>query len=216
MTIYFISGLGADKRAFKRIELPANITVKHLEWQPPFPDESLTEYAKRFSLQVDQTEKFAIAGLSFGGIMAIELLKYLEPETTFIISGMACRAEIPLIFRYAGMMRLNRLMPMKLLRQPTKFSYWLFGCNTPDEKQLLREIILGTSPDFLSWAIEKILHWKQLHRPGNILHIHGSKDRLLPVRLMKPDIIIEGGGHLMIYTHANIISQIISDKLAGE
>ncbi len=213
MTLYFISGLGADKRAFQRIRLPDIISVKYMEWQIPGIGESLSDYALRFSKQINTTEEFSIAGLSFGGIMAIEMMKILNPRHTIIISSMACRLEIPALFRFAGLMRLNRMTPVGIFRKPTRFSNWIFGARKKDEQNLLREIISGTSPVFLSWAIERILHWKQKHRPAGLFHIHGSKDRLLPVSKTSADVIIPGGGHLMIYTHAEIISSIIVNRI---
>ena len=45
------------------------------------------------------------------------------------------------------------------------------------------------------------------------MHIHGSKDRILPVRFVQCDIAIEGGGHLMVLTHSATLNEIIQHLL---
>jgi pimeloyl-ACP methyl ester carboxylesterase len=43
-----------------------------------------------------------------------------------------------------------------------------------------------------------------------MLHIHGTNDWLLPIRLTNPDIRIEGGGHLLSLTHSEQINGMIA------
>ncbi|HEY0434517.1 MAG TPA: hypothetical protein VGC95_11625, partial [Chitinophagaceae bacterium] len=79
MKAYFISGLGADRRAFYRIQMPSSIQIVHLDWIDPLPKESLNDYALRFSKLIDRHEEFILVGLSFGGMLAVELGKFLQP-----------------------------------------------------------------------------------------------------------------------------------------
>jgi pimeloyl-ACP methyl ester carboxylesterase len=47
-----------------------------------------------------------------------------------------------------------------------------------------------------------------------VLHIHGTKDWLLPIRLTNPDIRIEGGGHLLSLSHHEKINNMIEQFIA--
>ena len=59
------------------------------------------------------------------------------------------------------------------------------------------EIVRDTDPEFLKWSITAILNWKNKEVPNNLVHMHGTADRLLPHRLVKADYLVEGGNHVM-------------------
>jgi hypothetical protein len=48
MKVYFISGLAADSRVFKYIQLSEEHEIVHLDWIQPVADETLSEYAIRW------------------------------------------------------------------------------------------------------------------------------------------------------------------------
>ena len=75
MKAYFIPGLAADKRVFRHIQLPGNFTPVFLEWIAPIKDETLPQYAYRLAEQIEINEPFIIIGLSFGGMLAVEIAK---------------------------------------------------------------------------------------------------------------------------------------------
>lgn len=41
----------------------------------------------------------------------------------------------------------------------------------------------------------------------NVVHIHGSADKILPVKFTKPDFIILKGGHLMTLNKAGLLTE---------
>ena len=63
MKAYFISGLGADKKAFQKIKLPAGYEPVYLDWITPEKDESLTNYARRFSSLIKNNYAIILIGL---------------------------------------------------------------------------------------------------------------------------------------------------------
>lgn len=85
MKIYAISGLGADERAFQFLEFPYEVV--HVKWITPEGDESMSSYAKRLCAQVDTSEPFALVGLSFGGMLATEMCKFIKPVHTILLSS---------------------------------------------------------------------------------------------------------------------------------
>ncbi len=214
MNIYFISGLGADHRAFQNIRLPAHFSARHIQWIEPEKDESITSYAKNLSAQVDTSTPFALVGLSFGGILATEMSRMIQPSQTIILSSIGTSHEFPMKYKIVSWLKLHRLVPVALYKKPTSLTNWFFGIRSKKDASLLASIFADTSPRFLKWAIDRLLHWKNEERLPGLYHIHGDKDRLLPVKKLKADVVIPGAGHLMVYTHGREVSRLISEKLA--
>lgn len=93
---------------------------------------------------------------------------------------------------------------------------WLFGANSNHEKQILKLILSETDPVFLKWAIDILLKWKNEVNLLNLIHLHGNKDRILPIRLIKNPLIIKDGGHLMILNKAEQLNQLLIQLLENE
>jgi pimeloyl-ACP methyl ester carboxylesterase len=214
MIIYFISGLGADERAFQKLSLPIEWKIKHLKWIDVVPKEKLQSYVLRFSKLIDTSKEFSLVGLSFGGIMAIELNRILRPKATILISSISTKYELPVLYRLVSFLRLNKLVPTVLLNKVFPFTHWYFGTKSKEEKILLEKIIHDTPPLFLKWAINEILHWKNEERPSNIFHIHGTKDRIFPISNLNVDFKIENGGHFMVYSRADEVSKILTERVS--
>jgi pimeloyl-ACP methyl ester carboxylesterase len=213
MTIYFISGLGADRRAFQRLKLPDAVKVRYIEWTEPNGNESLTDYCSRLSRCIDTSEEFVVIGLSFGGIVAIEIAKVLPPKQIIIISSISTWREIPFLYQLIGRLGLHKLTPSILFKRPNTLVYWFFGAKTEGEKRLFKQFLFNTSPTFFKWAIDKVLGWKNEQRPDHLFHIHGTEDRIFPLRLTKANAKVEGGRHFMVYSKAEIIGRIICERL---
>ncbi|UII31243.1 alpha/beta hydrolase [Fulvivirga ulvae] len=202
MVIYAIPGLGADERVFKYLSLP----VVPVKWIAPEKEESLQEYVKRLIAQIDQKQPFILLGVSFGGMVAVEMNKLVKPEKTIIISSAACRRELPLLFKVVGKTAIVDLLPAGMLKPPYFLANYLFGLQSPHGRDLLKLIIRETSGHFLKWSIKQIVNWQNREVPTNLIRIHGDRDRLLKMKKGINYKVIRGGGHLMIVEQANEVS----------
>lgn len=211
--IYFISGLGADRRVFRNLIFPTDFELIYLDWIIPMPDELLEDYAIRLASDIDPTTPFYLVGLSMGGMMATEIAKKLNPIHTFLISSVPNHKQIPWYFKLAGKLKLQKMITASLIKQARFISPTLLGGKTPEERILLKKLILDSDPVFMKWAITSILEWRNSEKPENLTHIHGNKDITLPIRYCKPDVIINGAGHFMIYANAKEISSYIMQKI---
>jgi len=213
MNTYFISGLGADKRIFSKLKLNENINIIYIDWINPVKNELLSAYAERLSKVIDKSQPFALVGVSFGGMIAVEIAKVLKPATTIIISSTMLSTQLPVLYRFAGKLRLLNFIPASLLKSSNKLTQnYYFGTRSGSEKTLLSKIIKDTDPYFLKWAIGSILSWENKIKPARIFHIHGTNDKILYSKKATPDFMIENGTHFMVYQNAKEISGII-DKL---
>ncbi len=213
MNIYFLSGLGADERAFQRLTFPEEVRVVHIKWPQLGQKETLDSYCNKVARFIDDTTEFSIIGFSFGGVVMVELLKTLKPKNAILLSSVGSRQEMPGILKFLGKTGVARLLPRSSLNKVYPFAHLFTGLKNEEDKKIWAAIMRDSDPYFLKWAIQEILTWKNEKRPENIFHIHGSKDLTFPVDLVKADRIIAGGGHFMVLSHAEQISRIINEQL---
>lgn len=166
----------------------------------------MAAYARRLSAAIDASAPYAIIGLSLGGMLAAEMTTFLRPVQTILISSVPSARQLPPWFRLSGKLRLHFLVPNAAYRCTDAFSYWLFGLHTAEEKALYKEIISAADPAFVRGAVHAIMTWNKTDIPSNIVHLHGDKDRLLPIRYVRPQIVLKGGGHLAVFSMANEVS----------
>jgi pimeloyl-ACP methyl ester carboxylesterase len=211
--LYLIPGLGVDERIFRKLYLP-EYNLIYLKWITPHKHETLASYAIRLAKQIDTATPFYLLGVSFGGMLATEIAKRLQPLKTIIVSSVATSNKIPLHLRIAASLHLDSIAPASLLKSANPFSYWLFGTGTPEEKALLKNILEDIDPIFMKWALRAIADWLNTTVPKNLIHIHGTADKVLPISSTVPSIRIAGGGHLMVFSKADHISKLLIDQLS--
>ena len=205
-TVYLISGLGADYRAFRFLELK-NCEIIHIHWIQPEKGETIQAYATRLLLQIKNPAPILI-GLSFGGMIAIEMGKLIRTRKIILISSAQTKDELPLYFRLAGWLRIDGLIPVRFLKKINPLVEWAFGVSNADEKSMLASFLEATSSSFMKWAIHVIVHWKNEIRLNNVVCIHGTNDRILPKT--KAEYYVKDGGHLMILNKHREISHLIN------
>lgn len=208
MKIYAISGLGADKRVFNYLSLTHEIIP--INWVTHQEKDTIAAYAKRLIPQINYAEEFILMGVSFGGLIAIELAKLLQPKKVILISSVANTSQLPLSYRLAGKLGIVKLFPPKLLIPPKFLAAYLFGSK---HKHLLNCILEDTNLKFAKWAVINLLNWKQTDSIPNLFQLCGEKDKLLPSS--KEAIIIPEGEHFMIVDKASLVSQSIEKILVN-
>ncbi|MBK7764590.1 MAG: alpha/beta hydrolase [Bacteroidetes bacterium] len=213
MNVYFISGLGADRRAFEKIQLDAAYTAHYIDWIEPLAKESIQAYANRLSDDIDFKKPFVLCGLSFGGIMAIEIAKQYPCKKVILISSISHRDELPKYYRLLGKLKIHQTPFLRLLKTKNAYVHHLFGVNAKRLKIYLDEMIQKTTLTYLRWSLDNILSWQQKSKPDFVFHIHGDADKLFPIKNCNADKIVNKGGHFMVITHAKLISEIINDVL---
>lgn len=205
--IYILSGLGADEKVFRYLDFK-DLDVTFVQWIKPLANETIIHYTQRISEQVLSKNPILI-GLSFGGIIATELAKIIPVEQLILISSLKTRAEIPFIYRLVGQLNLHRLIPYSFLKKDHALNRWLFGVIRKSDKDLFKRVLADTDLDFLKWAINIIVTWKNTHLHSHLQHIHGTKDKLLPFKNAEKAIAIENGGHLMVLDKAKQVSEVL-------
>ncbi len=207
--IYYFSGLGADSSIFTKMDLKHQFQ-SFIEWEETTIGESIADYAAKLLPQIDQNKQIILIGVSFGGMVAIEVAKQIAVEKIFIVASVKQTKELPPYYRLAGNLRLNKLVPASLFKMSSPITNFAFSVASKEEKRILKNILHQTDENFLKWAMGRIVVWKNEQIPDNLVHIHGTKDNIMPIRYIKNCIRVKGGGHLMIYQKAAQISQLIN------
>lgn len=210
LTINYISGLGADERVFQFLSINDS-EKRFIKWIDPFKDESIEHYAQRLTKQFDLSKRNLLICVSFGGLIGVEIAKLIPIEKTIIISSVKNRFEIPFYYRILGKSKVYKLIPGRLIKSYNPLLSFFFGVKERNETSLLREIIKETDVLFFKWAISKIFDWENTKKIKNLYHIHGTKDRLFPLKKLTDCIEIKNGHHFMIVTKADDVSKKINE-----
>jgi pimeloyl-ACP methyl ester carboxylesterase len=222
MQCYCISGLGADFRLFSRLNVP-DATLIDLPWLPPEDNETIEHYAGRMKAAIVDDNPILI-GVSFGGMMAVEIAKLHQDATVILISSIRDRHQRPDWMTFCGRLRLEHLIPRRI--KPPKRSNWLRDCIIPLEEymqgiktiedgRLYRDFRSHIDYRFSRWAIKEILHWKNEWIPSRLYHIHGRRDRIFQLPDNSVSHLIKDGGHFMVYNRAALVSYAIQKILQG-
>lgn len=213
-TVYCITGLGADEQVFQFLDL-SFVHPVFIKWISPFKHDTLSSYALRLKKEFIHEPNPVIIGLSLGGMLSVEIAKTLPSAKVIIISSAKTEDEIPPRLRLLRYIPLYKLLTATLVQKTRKSQEFFLGAHTSLARNYLRNKLRTIDLPFYKWAIGAIVNWRNKTVSKNIVHIHGRADRLLPFKFVKPDIIIDDGGHLMIVENAAAISTIIKKSITG-
>ncbi len=209
--IYCISGLGADEKIFSNLRI-SGYELRYIPWIRPHKKESIHGYAKRMGEHIKE-KSAVLLGVSFGGMMGIEIAKQIPLQKLIIVSSIKSVNELPSWMKTAGKLKLDKIVPVSLHKYTEKIGNARLGVSTKEEKEMVRAYRKNADLVFVNWAITQILNWKNDWQPDNIIHIHGDKDKIFPVRKINPTHIVKDGTHMIIYNRAKELSQLLHDEL---
>ena len=212
-TIYCISGLGADERAFSKLTITGyNLIV--IRWLMPQPDEPLPHYAERMRAGIEE-ENPILMGLSFGGMVCTEIAKQITVQKIIIISSIKSSKELPWWMRSVAKLGINKIIPMRSSKITQPIQNRMLGVKSDEEKTLVASLRREADLPYTNWAVNQAINWKNDWQHPDIIHIHGDNDNMFPIRYIKADYTIKKGGHFMIMNRAAEVSACINTILKG-
>lgn len=196
--VYLMPGLAANSSIFEFIKLPEDrFKIHYLEWIIPFKEESLEDYAKRM-LKYVKHENPVLIGVSFGGVVVQEMARFLDVKRLIIVSSVKCRDELPRRMRFAASTGAFKLLPLGLLDYVDYFERIAVGDFLKRRAKLYKQYLSVRNRRYLSWAIRNMVLWNCTEPDEKVIHIHGDKDEVFPVRYIKNYINVKEGTHVMI------------------
>lgn len=209
-TLLFFPALGTNGRIFDRQrQLPYEVVTP--SWIDPGPDESLVAYARRLADGIDWPQRPIVTGLSFGGMIAAEIAKYIRPAALIVIASRTVwRSRSAPLYVTNALIQARPDGAVNSIDDLPRRLREVYGDFSPAEQMLFADMLAKESPDRLRRFAHMVGDWpgiKGLSCP--ILRIHGAADRVIPLEMGNADVVIEGGGHMVNWTHAEEVNNAI-------
>jgi pimeloyl-ACP methyl ester carboxylesterase len=216
--VYLMPGMAANPSIFENIKLPEDSYQIHLlEWFIPEVDESLQDYALRMTTHIKH-DNVVLLGVSFGGILVQEMAKHIKVAKLIIVSSVKTKHELPRRMKLSRKLKLYNILPTRLVEDIDTLAKYAFGETIKNRVALYKKYLSMNDRRYLSWAVKEMVCWDQETAPPGIIHIHGSADKVFPLKYIDNCINIEGGTHIMVITRAkwfnkNLIELIENDYI---
>jgi len=208
--VYLMPGMSANSLIFEKIKFPSHFSLHYLNWISPKIEESLENYAKRFSALIMHDDPVLI-GVSFGGVLVQEISKIIKVKKLIIISSVKSNKELPSHMRFGKATKSYKLLPIKWINDFESLISFVLGPKIKRRVELYRKYLSVRDQNYLSWSIRELIEWKQDKPLKDVIHIHGSNDLIFPKIFLKDFIELPKGDHAMILKRANWINKKIPE-----
>ena len=198
--------MAASPKIFELLEFPESFSIKYLDWIMPLKSEKLTDYAYRMSLFI-KCENPILIGVSLGGILVQEISKFIKCQKIIIISSVKSKNELPIPMKMAKHTKIHKLLPLEWIENIENLVLFVFGKSTKIKVKLYRKYLSHRDPEYLAWAIDALVNWKQKEVLESIIHIHGINDNIFSIGLIEDPVIKIKGSHAIILTQADWLNK---------
>ncbi|HEX5244491.1 MAG TPA: alpha/beta hydrolase [Tepidisphaeraceae bacterium] len=209
LPMIFLPGLNGDARVFApQLERFPSLIVAR--WQPPLKSDSLAAYAARLARSLDPDGPCLVGGVSFGGIVALEVARNLEARACLLIASSQDAKGLPATIRL--------LRPVAAVANAAALNCTIHhgGMLAASSSRRLRRRIARLSPEelrFRRWALKALLTWQPPSLSCPVLQIHGECDSTFAHSRSQADVVVRNAGHLLTLTHADQVNAFISSAL---
>ena len=206
LPIYLLPCMTPQYPVYSRL-LPLLPNAQVVPFIEPEPNESLPDYAKRMAPQFP--DQCFIGGVSFGGILAQEIARVVQPAGCIVLASIQKPSQLPpwlRLWRVFGGCHASRL----LNAVGSSAKYVPESIRTSSTARLTK--LSGTSGKWHRWATSAVLDWSpDTPIASPVLHVHGDADTTFPVRYTKPDTVIRHGRHALPLSHPIETANVIND-----
>jgi pimeloyl-ACP methyl ester carboxylesterase len=207
--IVFIPGLGADARLFRHQKSIFKNAITP-PWLTPQKGESLSHYAQRWSQHLKLVPGCILVGVSFGGMVVLEMARWVKPKAVILIASCQGPASVPWLWRITGQLPAWPFIGKTLTKMFPGAGSRFLGAETKEQQDLLVRMLFETRDSFMRWTLRAIQGWDGFNSEDlRIYHIHGKRDHLIPIQGVEPNQVVKDGGHLINLTHAKEVNEFI-------
>ncbi|WP_394750610.1 alpha/beta fold hydrolase [Spongiimicrobium salis] len=196
--VYFMPGMAANPSIFDHIVLDGEKFEKHLlEWTIPERGMSLKDYALIMCNKIEHKNPVLI-GVSFGGMLVQEMAKHIPVRKLIIVSSVKQNKELPKRMKFARRTKIYKLLPTSLVSNIHFLNKFAFGGKVNKRLELYEQYLSVKDKYYIDWSIDQIVNWEQSEYDDCLIHIHGEKDPVFPIKYIKNCIPVKNGTHTMI------------------
>lgn len=214
--VYLMPGMAANPSIFENISLPsASYTTHLLEWQLPEPGESLSQYALRMT-QFIKHDDIVLLGVSFGGVLVQEMAKHMKVRKLILVSTVKSKYELPRRMKLSRKLKLYKALPASLIEDVDKLAKYAFGETIKNRVDLYQKYLSMNDRRYMKWAVKEMVCWDQETPTENAIHIHGTADKVFPVKYINNCIEVQEGTHIMVITRAKWFNEHLPKLIENE
>ena len=195
-------GMAASSRIFDGIRLDETLfELYRLDWFLPHKGMSLTDYAKKMCEKVHHHNP-VLLGVSFGGMLVQEMAQHIDISKIIVVSCVKSNKELPKRMLFAKYTKVHKLLPTGLIKNVELLAKYAYGETVTKRLDLYEQYLALRDKQYIDWAIDAIVNWKQTRPPINLIHIHGERDAVFPIGNINGCIEVKNGTHTMIIHRA--------------
>ncbi|MEO0507014.1 MAG: alpha/beta fold hydrolase [Bacteroidota bacterium] len=200
--IYCMPGMGANSLIFEGLHLPHEQFELHLlDWFKPDSKMSLQGYAKKMCEHIKHPNA-VLLGVSFGAMLVQEMAKIISVRKVIVVSSVKSSKELPFKMKFARNTGAHKLLPTGLVNNVELLAKYTFGENLKKRMDLYQRYLSVKDKDYMNWSIHHMVHWSQDEPLPDVVHIHGDKDSVFPIKKIKDCTVVPNGHHAMIVHRA--------------
>jgi pimeloyl-ACP methyl ester carboxylesterase len=179
-----------------------------VSWAAPVAGEGLSDYARRLAGLIDPGGPCIVAGVSFGGIVAQEMCRYLDARCCVLVASSRGPQGLPGPVRLAR--KMGSVMPESMVDLGFELGWETAGSGLTHVGRKRRRLSAELA-EFQRWAVRELLRW-ELGGLGEcrVFQIHGDCDREFPDGAREANYVVRGGGHVITVTHAQEVNECLA------
>jgi pimeloyl-ACP methyl ester carboxylesterase len=207
LPFFLLPGMFADKRLFQS-QLNRFPQLQVPDWIAPLAGESLRSYAARFALRIDPGVPCVVGGASFGGVVALEMLRHLKVAACVLIGSIRSPAELSWRWRMSRPLALLGPHGLGVAAQLLT-NLRLLGIGRATVRRLQR--LAEPEAAHVRWAMCAVLRWQPSPLPHHVpvFQIHGEFDRTLSAGNTRADVIVPGGHHALSLFNSEAVNNYL-------
>lgn len=216
LDLYLLPGQGGDHRLFDNFAPDGPYRLRHIRYHRPQQGQTMREYARELCQQIDTTRRFALIGVSLGGMFATEMSTLLPDERTVVISSAKNRTELPAQYRFQRRVPIYKLVPPRVALFGAKVLQPIVEPDRRREAATFKAMLRDKDPIFLRRTIQMIMQWERTETPDGVYAIHGGRDHTIPLRNLEYDFLMHDGSHMIVLTRGPEVSRLVEFALMDD
>lgn len=208
--IIFISGLGADEKAFSKLGDLGHEKV-FAKWLLPEANEPMKDYAQRMITTYNIQPLDVLVGLSFGGLVAQQIASLNGNAKVILVSSFLSKKNLPSFLRFGLDTGLYHFMPKKQFDFINQQIAYRLNSGEKSSHQMLIEMLEKSDMDLVKWSVHQIATWKPILNPKFERHsLQGTNDMVVMPWETHNKHVVQDGTHFMVHDQADEVTNLLA------
>jgi hypothetical protein len=100
--------------------------------------------------------------------------------------------------KIAKTIKLYKIVPTSVVSHFESLAKISLGDKINQRLKLYEKYLSIRDKSYLDWALKSVLLWDRKEADKNVIHIHGDKDEVFPLKYISNAIVVKGGTHILV------------------